>query len=81
MFTKYIYIAFSNYKLIYFNFKVYQTKVNALIFNDKQLQVQVWMVMIKLIKSNITKVKFYGKPNHNLFPKNLNKIITPFKIK
>ena len=78
MFRKQIYMTFLNYELNYnFKFKVYQTKVNALILNDKQLQVQVWMLMIKLIKTNISKVKFYGKQNQDLFPKNLNKILAP----
>ena len=38
MLRKYIDITFLNYKLIFIlKFKVYQTKVNALISNDKQL--------------------------------------------
>ena len=38
------------------------------------------MLIIKLIKTNISRVKFYGKQNQNLFQKNLIKIITPSKV-
>ena len=38
MFRKYVDITFLHYKLIFIlKFKVYQTKVNALISNDKKL--------------------------------------------
>ena len=39
------------------------------------------MLMIKLIKTNISKVKFHGKQSQSLSPKNLSKINNTIQYK